>query len=67
MKAESIEVGDLLRLKPKRQQAYGAPSALVRVTAITPRKGYKTPWIRQGDEAYTPSDFERRVEPLIYG
>jgi hypothetical protein len=59
MRTDQITVGDTLKLKPERQDAYGKTSPFVKITAITYPKGYRTPWICSGPEAYRPSDFFR--------
>ncbi len=57
MRHEQIQPGQTLRLKPDRQAAYGRAGALVIVSSIGTRDGYKTPWIYSAAGAFKPSDF----------
>ena len=62
MKADTIRVGDILRLK--KDNPYGLGPLLIRVTELRTRGHYKTPWvIDERAHAYKPSDFSNRHEP----
>jgi hypothetical protein len=63
MLVAQIEVGMMLRLKRFRAEEYGSTSLFVHVTGIKAHPCYKTPWILSGNDAYSPSDFEREANP----
>lgn len=65
MKADTIRVGDTLRLK--KDNPYGWGTFALTVLEVRPRAGYKTPWIvcsptTDNTIAYfKPSDFQGRA------
>ena len=55
MRAHTISVGDVLRLKPNNPYGMGPLWLIVR--EIREKPGYKTPWIMCDEGAFRPSDF----------
>ena len=61
MTSGDIQVGMILKLKRKRQAAYGESCQFVTVTGFMFRSGYSTPYVQSGTAFYKPSDFARFV------
>jgi hypothetical protein len=58
MRYGNIRVGDTLKLHEERREAYDWPTSKVLVEELVTRKGYKTPFIREGQAFFAPSDFK---------
>lgn len=71
MRAEAIQAGDVLVLKPARARAYGLDDdhRTFEVSGLKARPGYKTPFVfcksrrpEGGLLFFEPSDFARRAK-----